>query len=59
MRYVGCSNYSGWQLMKALGVSERLGLQRYATECPVWSHTTAFVAVVEESMPMTYVGELI
>src|SRR5215211_1249479 len=29
-----------------------------ATECPSWSHTTAFVAVVEESMPMTYVGEL-
>jgi aryl-alcohol dehydrogenase-like predicted oxidoreductase len=29
VRYVGSSNYSGWQLMKALGVSERLGLQRY------------------------------
>ena len=24
VRYVGSSNYSGWQLMKALGVSERL-----------------------------------
>ena len=23
VRYVGCSNYAGWQLMKALGVSER------------------------------------
>ena len=26
VRYVGCSNYAGWQLMKALGVSERHGL---------------------------------
>jgi aryl-alcohol dehydrogenase-like predicted oxidoreductase len=24
VRYVGCSNYAGWQLMKALGVSELL-----------------------------------
>ena len=23
VRYVGCSNYAGWQLMKALGISER------------------------------------
>jgi aryl-alcohol dehydrogenase-like predicted oxidoreductase len=32
VRYIGCSNYSGWHLMKALGVSERLRLQRYATQ---------------------------
>ena len=32
VRYVGSSNYSGWQLMKALGVSERLGLQRYVSQ---------------------------
>src|SRR5215207_9168435 len=32
VRYVGCSNHSGWQLMKALGVSERLGLQRYVSQ---------------------------
>ncbi len=29
VRYVGCSNYAGWQLMKALGISERRGLQRF------------------------------
>jgi aryl-alcohol dehydrogenase-like predicted oxidoreductase len=29
VRYIGCSNHSGWQLMKALGVSDRLGLARY------------------------------
>ena len=32
VRYVGSSNYSGWQLMKALGTSERLGLQRYVSQ---------------------------
>ena len=32
VRYVGCSNYSGWQLMKALGVSEKHGFQRYVSQ---------------------------
>jgi aryl-alcohol dehydrogenase-like predicted oxidoreductase len=32
VRYVGCSNYTGWQLMKALGVSERQGLERFASQ---------------------------
>ena len=32
VRYVGCSNLAGWQLMKALGVSERLGYQRYVSQ---------------------------
>jgi aryl-alcohol dehydrogenase-like predicted oxidoreductase len=32
VRYIGCSNYAGWQLMKALGVSERLNLQRFVSQ---------------------------
>ena len=32
VRYVGSSNYSGWQLMKALGISDRLGLQRFVSQ---------------------------
>jgi aryl-alcohol dehydrogenase-like predicted oxidoreductase len=32
VRYIGSSNLSGWQLMKALGVSDRLGLQRYVSQ---------------------------
>jgi aryl-alcohol dehydrogenase-like predicted oxidoreductase len=32
VRYVGCSNYAGWQLVKALGVSDRLGLTRYVSQ---------------------------
>jgi aryl-alcohol dehydrogenase-like predicted oxidoreductase len=32
VRYVGASNYAGWQLMKALGTAERTGLPRFASE---------------------------
>jgi aryl-alcohol dehydrogenase-like predicted oxidoreductase len=32
VRYIGCSNYSGWHLMKALCVSERQGLERYVSQ---------------------------
>lgn len=31
IRYVGVSNYSGWHLMKALGISDRLGIARYTS----------------------------
>ncbi len=29
IRYIGCSNHAAWQLMKALGTSERRGFERY------------------------------
>jgi aryl-alcohol dehydrogenase-like predicted oxidoreductase len=32
VRYIGASNYSGWHLMKALGVSERQGYQRFVSQ---------------------------
>ena len=32
VRYIGCSNYSGWHLMKALGVSEREHRQRFVSQ---------------------------
>ena len=32
VRYVGCSNYCGWQLTKALGVSERHGFERFVSQ---------------------------
>jgi aryl-alcohol dehydrogenase-like predicted oxidoreductase len=32
VRYVGCSNYSGWQLTKALGLSEKHGLARFVSQ---------------------------
>jgi aryl-alcohol dehydrogenase-like predicted oxidoreductase len=32
VRYVGASNYAGWQLMKALATSDRHGYQRFVTQ---------------------------
>ncbi len=31
VRYIGASNYQAWELMKALGISDLLGLNRYAS----------------------------
>jgi aryl-alcohol dehydrogenase-like predicted oxidoreductase len=35
--YVGCSNYSGWHLMKSLAVSEKYGLPRYVAHQAYYS----------------------
>jgi aryl-alcohol dehydrogenase-like predicted oxidoreductase len=32
VRYIGCSNFAGWQLLKALGTSDRLHLQRFVSQ---------------------------
>jgi aryl-alcohol dehydrogenase-like predicted oxidoreductase len=32
VRYAGCSNYGGWQLMKALSISDQLGINRYISQ---------------------------
>ncbi|TGQ73194.1 MAG: aldo/keto reductase [Mesorhizobium sp.] len=32
VRYVGCSNYSGWQVMKALAISDRSHQPRFITQ---------------------------
>ncbi|HLK69337.1 MAG TPA: aldo/keto reductase [Bryobacteraceae bacterium] len=32
VRYFGCSNYSGWQLMKAHSISDKLGIRRYLSQ---------------------------
>ena len=32
VRYVGASNYTAWQLMKALGTAERAGLPRFVSQ---------------------------
>ncbi|WP_409342401.1 aldo/keto reductase [Paenibacillus sp. MBLB4367] len=31
VRYIGASNYAAWELMKALGISEKLGLNRFVS----------------------------
>ena len=37
VRYIGVSNFSGWQLMKSLSASDRLGLQRYVVNQTYYS----------------------
>jgi aryl-alcohol dehydrogenase-like predicted oxidoreductase len=32
VRYVGCSNYSGWHLMKALGIAREHGFERFVSQ---------------------------
>jgi aryl-alcohol dehydrogenase-like predicted oxidoreductase len=32
VRYVGCSNFAGWQVMKSLGIADRTGLPRFASQ---------------------------
>ena len=37
IRYIGCSNFSGWHLMKSLAVSEKYGLPRYVAHQAYYS----------------------
>src|SRR5258706_77700 len=37
IRYVGCSNFSGWHLMKSLALSDRYGLARYVARQAYYS----------------------
>jgi aryl-alcohol dehydrogenase-like predicted oxidoreductase len=37
VRYIGCSNFSGWHLMKSLSVSERYGWARYVAHQAYYS----------------------
>lgn len=32
VRYIGCSNYTGWQVAKAVGTAQRLGYQPYVSQ---------------------------
>jgi hypothetical protein len=37
VRYIGCSNFSGWHLMKSLAVSEKHGFSRYVAHQAYYS----------------------
>ncbi|OWR31904.1 aldo/keto reductase [Saccharibacillus sp. O23] len=37
VRYIGASNYAAWELMKALGISERAGFVRYTSSQTCYS----------------------
>jgi aryl-alcohol dehydrogenase-like predicted oxidoreductase len=40
IRYVGCSNFSGWHLMKSLGIADRYNLPRYVAHQALYSLIT-------------------
>lgn len=40
VRYVGCSNFAAWEIMKALAISEREGLERFQVTESNWSIVT-------------------
>lgn len=50
VRYVGCSNYNGWQLARALGRSEALGIARY--ECVQPRYNLLFRNAERELLPL-------
>jgi aryl-alcohol dehydrogenase-like predicted oxidoreductase len=37
VRYIGCSNFSGWHLMKSLAIAEKYGLPRYVSHQAYYS----------------------
>jgi aryl-alcohol dehydrogenase-like predicted oxidoreductase len=37
VRYIGCSNFAAWQIAKAHGISDRLGLERFVSVQPQYS----------------------
>ena len=50
VRYIGCSNHSAWHVMKALGVSERLGRARYI--CQQVNYSLVAREVEHEIIPL-------
>ncbi len=50
VRYVGCSNHSAWQVMKALAVSERHGLTPYI--CQQVNYSLAARDIEREIIPL-------
>jgi aryl-alcohol dehydrogenase-like predicted oxidoreductase len=47
VRYIGCSNLAAWQIMKALGISERRGFMRFET---VQAHYTVATRDIEREI---------
>ena len=37
VRYIACSNFSGWHLMKSLGISEKFGYEKYVAHQAYYS----------------------
>lgn len=50
VRYIGCSNYSAWQLMKALGISRELGTARF--DCLQPQYSLVCRSIEREHLPL-------
>jgi aryl-alcohol dehydrogenase-like predicted oxidoreductase len=50
VRYIGCSNFGGWQLAKALGISGARGLERF--ECLQPQYSLVMRAADRELLPL-------
>ncbi|HEV3275289.1 MAG TPA: aldo/keto reductase [Terriglobia bacterium] len=50
VRYLGCSNFGGWQLAKALGISAARGLERF--ECLQPQYSLVMRAADRELLPL-------
>ncbi|MFD2114863.1 aldo/keto reductase [Paenibacillus yanchengensis] len=50
VRYIGASNYMAWEMMKALGISDKLGINRYISIQQ--SYSLADRTLEREIMPM-------
>ncbi|UZJ77670.1 aldo/keto reductase [Fictibacillus sp. KU28468] len=37
VRYIGCSNYAAWQIMKSHGISEKMNLEKYVSVQPQYN----------------------
>jgi aryl-alcohol dehydrogenase (NADP+) len=52
VRYVGCSNFAAWQLAKAVGRSEALGISRYESVQP--RYNLLFRDIERELLPLCH-----
>ncbi len=50
VRYIGCSNFAGWQLTKSLWISDMKGLARFETVQP--RYNLLFRGIEEELLPV-------
>jgi aryl-alcohol dehydrogenase-like predicted oxidoreductase len=50
VRYIGCSNFTAWQVMKGIGISERQGLERF--EVIEWQWSAASRDIEQEIVPL-------
>ena len=50
VRYIGCSNYQAWELARALGTSERLGIARY--DCDQPRYNILYREIENELLPL-------